>query len=98
MRGPLVFCLNPERNNISAEELRLLWLDPYSPAGPIKDDSVRPDGIGCSIKAWNPNSYGGPPTMELILTEFPDPGGEQVYFQVPNPKVDVLMDDELMNR
>lgn len=97
MRGPVLFCLNPERNkNVKIEELKLLRLELASPQGPDKDNTVRPDGMACRVRAWNPNSYVGGPDMKLILTEFTDPGGQLTYFLVPNPYENISIDDELI--
>ena len=99
MYGPQVFCLNPARNEaLKGENLRALTLDPSSLSGPFPDDSVRPGGLMCKIKAWRTTSWypHGRPEFELVLTEFPDPGGEAAYFHVPNPNDAVLVEDELV--
>jgi hypothetical protein len=97
MRGPVVFTLNPEKNpNVKTEELRLLRLDPASLQGPERDDSVHSGGMLSRAKAWNPNSYGiGQADMNIILTEYADPGGQGIYFLVQNPKDNLFIDDEL---
>lgn len=99
MRGPLVFCLSrTEYEKLKDIDLRLITLDPSSPGGPVPDDSVRPDGIACKVKAWGPGKWypHGAPDLELLLSEFPDPNGEATYFNVPNPNADELVDDELV--
>ncbi|NBX30300.1 hypothetical protein EBR04_07660, partial [bacterium] len=100
-RGPQVFCLSRSRNKdvkgLDTVDLRLLTLDPSSIEGPIPDESVRPGGIACRVKAWRPEDFypHAKATLELTLTEFPDPDGEATYFLVPNPADERLVDDEL---
>jgi hypothetical protein len=99
MRGPLVFCLSrTTHENLKEIDLRLLTLDPSSIDGPLPDNSVRPDGIACKVKAWGPGKWypHGSPDLELLLTEFPDPRGEATYFNVPNPNAEEFVNDELM--
>jgi len=103
-RGPQVFCLSRSRNKdvkaIDTVDLRLLVLDPSSIEGPIPDDTIRPGGVACRVKAWQPGVFypHNPPALELTLTEFPDPDGEATYFLVPNPADERLVDDELMEQ
>jgi hypothetical protein len=99
MRGPLVYCLNRARHEALADvDLRLITIDPTSLTGPIADDSVRPGGQACRLRAWPPGSWypQAKPSLQLTLSEYPDPGGEAVYFHVPNPNADVFVDDELI--
>ncbi len=99
MRGPMVFCLNRSRHDrLKDGDLRLLTLDPTSLEGPVPDDGVRPGGVACKAKAWGPGKWypHAKPDLELVLTEFADPGGEATYFNVPNPKGRELVDDELV--
>lgn len=98
MRGPVLFCLNPERNpDIKEADMRLVRVDPLLPQeGPVNDTAVRAGGMACRIKGIGPANYGSKPDMELILTEFPDPDGKAAYFLVPDPTSDELMDDELI--
>jgi hypothetical protein len=94
MRGPMLFCLNPELQQRSAapQELRL---DPKSIEGPVPDSTVCPDGTACRVRAWTP---GVPCTesadVELVLTEFADPGGTATYFLVPD--LSAAVEDELI--
>ena len=103
-RGPQVFCLSRSRNKdvkgLDTVDLRLLVLDPASIEGPIPDDTIRPDGVACRVKAWRPGDFypHTPPALKLTLTEFPDPDGEATYFLVPNPADERLVDDELMEQ
>jgi len=99
MRGPMLFCLNPERQkDFDPEIMRLMWLDPSSLKLSGKDDSIRPNGLTCEAKFWNPNNYNAASkaNIKLTLTEYADPGCKATYFLVPNPEVDVLTDDELV--
>jgi len=99
MRGPMLFCLNPERQkDFDPDIMRLMWLDPSSVKLSGKDDSIRPNGLTCEAKFWNPNNYNaaGKANIKLILTEYADPGCKATYFLVPNPGVDSLTDDELI--
>jgi hypothetical protein len=99
MRGPMLYCLNPERQkDFDAEIIRLMWLDPSSLKLSGKDESIRPDGLTCEASFWNPNNYNaaGKANIKLILTEYADPGCKATYFLVPNPKEDTLVDDELI--
>lgn len=98
MRGPLVFCLNRHRNKLPAEmDLRLLVVDPASVEGPLPEDSVHPGGWACRLRAWAPGQWYpfAKPDLHLLLTEFPDPGGEAIYFKLPNPTAPELLEDEL---
>jgi DUF1680 family protein len=99
MRGPVLFCLNPERKkDFDPDIMRLMWLDPTSLKMSGMDNSIRPNGLTCEAKFWNPNNYNaaGKANIKLILTEYADPGCKATYFLVPNPTVDSLTDDELI--
>ncbi len=98
MCGPQVFTLNREHNPALAEEdLRLITIDPQTLQGPFPDDSVRPGGLSCKIKAWRTTSWYpfSKHDWELTLTEYPDPKGEMIYFHAPNPKDPALLEDSL---
>ncbi len=101
MRGPKVFCLNPELNEgVAPGDLRLITLKPDTLSGPEPDDTVHPGGMRCSVSAWRTTDwypFGGT-RWDLTLTEFPDPGGEAAYFHMPNPNDEALTDDPLMSR
>ncbi len=86
LRGPVVYCLGKDQN---AEVLkkcpdpRNLVIDPASVGEPVKDDSIRPGGLKAVARAWlNPDGAGE--QVEVTLTEFIDPSGQEVYFHVPN--------------
>ena len=99
MRGPMLFCLNPERqDNFDPDMMRLMWLDPASLTLSGKDDSIRPGGLTCQALFWPPTNYNaaGRATIPLTLTEYADPGCQATYFLVPNPRDNALTDDELI--
>jgi DUF1680 family protein len=99
MYGPTVFCLNPKTDPALANmDLRLLAAYPPSLAGPVKDETVRPNGLAFALKAWAPGAWypAGEPTVALRLTEFPDPDGMATYFFTPNPGDPLFVDDELV--
>lgn len=96
MRGPVLFCLTPELNKNINVDLKLLRLDPASLDGPGKDITVRPDGMACRVKMWNPESYVGAADLKAVLTEFPDPAGQQTFFLMPDPKGEGYVEDELV--
>lgn len=99
MRGPTMFCLNPERQDkIDPEIMRLMWLDPASLKLSAQDDSIRPDGLTCQAMFWSPTNYNaaGKATLKLTLTEYADPDCQATYFLVPNPHDDAFVDDELV--
>jgi hypothetical protein len=118
MRGPVLFCANPERQqkgqsqgetagmepvntaDINGERLRYLTIDPSAlPQGPFNDNSIRPGGMACKIKAWRIENYMPiGPDMELVLTEFPDPGGQLTYFLVPDSSAETIVEDELWRK
>ena len=97
-RGPMLFCLNPDRQEgLDPAEQRLLRLDPHSLALGDYDQSIRPNGLTCRARFWRPGDYhaAGKANKPLTLTEYADPGCQSTYFLVPNPNVDILVDDEL---
>ena len=99
MRGPLLFCLNRSRHKELADvDLRLIVIDPSSLEGPIEGDEIHESGVICHLRAWSPGSWypHGQTDLSLVLTEFTDPGGEFIYFKVPNPRVDTFVDDDLI--
>jgi hypothetical protein len=79
-------------------DLRLLTIKPDSIEGPLPDDSTRPQGVACTIDAWRPAAWypDAKPDLRLTLTEFPDPAGEAIAFNVPDPSTAELVDDEVL--
>ena len=102
MRGPVLFTLS---DTLNAEALKLvaqprdLVLDPSSLGSPLADDTVRPGGQKVLAKAWT-NAERTGNQVEVVLTEFIDPNGVEVYFQIPE-KFDSanirVVDDELLS-
>jgi hypothetical protein len=90
MRGPLLFCLNPEQNESLAKtdgaDLGRIVIEKSTIIhGPVKNSSVRPDGIGCVVTAGNiPMALGNSKNLTFTLTEFADPKGKCTYFRVPD--------------
>mgnify|MGYP005851040601 FL=1 len=98
MRGPLLFCLNPQKQaGLDPDAMKLLRLDVSSLASGPADRTVRPDGLTCRASFWKPEDYNaaGPPELHLALTEYADPGAEWTYFLVRNPEADGAVEDEL---
>ncbi len=98
MRGPQIFCLNPAQNpglaKLDGVELGRLTLDPASFSEPVTNSAVRPDGMGCRVKAWSPGfGLGKKGDLTLTLTEFPDPDGKATYFRLRD--LAGAVDDEL---
>jgi hypothetical protein len=81
MRGPLVFCLNPNRNAGTGQAP--LIVDAAAFQSPVTDETLRPHGVACR-QDHEP----------ALLTEFPDPDGEATYF-LPASN-DTLTADELL--
>jgi hypothetical protein len=76
-----------------------LVLDPTSIGNPIMDNSVRPNGQKVVVKAWTTPERTGDP-VDVVLTEFVDPNGIDVYFKIPNlneTKAIRIVDDELLS-
>ncbi|NLO02050.1 MAG: hypothetical protein GX126_07005 [Bacteroidales bacterium] len=100
MRGPVLYCFNPELNRgkgldtMDSYELGRLFIDPGSVKGPLPCEHVRPDGTKCVIGAWKEgHSLGDEHDFELVLTEFIDPDGKAVYFSRRDAEFGI--DDEL---
>lgn len=90
MRGPQVFTLNPEKNGSLVEEnadkLGRIVIDRAAiEPTPVRSSDVRPDGIGCRVKAGTSvGALGDDETLTLTLTEFADQDGKCVYFKIPD--------------
>jgi DUF1680 family protein len=102
LRGPVLFTFSDELNASLLKicpQPRDLVLDPASIGNPIRDDSIRPNGQKVIVKAWtNPERSGKP--VDVVLTEFVDPNGIEVYFKIPNlndMRPIRIMDDELLS-
>ncbi|MFZ4395138.1 MAG: beta-L-arabinofuranosidase domain-containing protein [Kiritimatiellia bacterium] len=81
MRGPLVYALAPSRAGTEAKDLKRLVVLPET-AELVPDETVRPGGTACRIKADLDKADKG--ALTLTLTEFPDPDGQWIYFQIPD--------------
>ena len=102
LRGPIVYCIGKDQNAAllaKCPEPRNLVIDPASIAEPVRDDSIRPNGLKVIAKAWLNQDRTGD-KVDVTLTEFIDPSGQEVYFRVPN-LADTspvrLMDDEIVS-
>ena len=95
LRGPVLFCLNPDRNPAVARHgLRDITLDPSSPSGPEADTAIRPDGLCVRVRAWSPGrTIEESPDLELVFSEFADPQGEATYFRLSDDTL--CTDDDL---
>jgi DUF1680 family protein len=83
MRGPMLFCLSPhlEGNQVIDLEPKEIVLDIESLSEPINDETIRPGGTACRVKGWKSRTKTtAAHELDLRLTEFPDPGGEAVWF------------------
>jgi DUF1680 family protein len=98
MRGPIVYCLSRANNGLPQRTmLRDITFDPASVSDPEPDSAIRPDGLRCRVKGWSPGKpRTHPPDLELTLTEFPDPTGEEIYFRLSEPECAV--EDEVIER
>lgn len=77
-------------------DLGQITLDPQSLGEPVADDSVRPDGLACLVRAWKPGyTCARPGNLKLKLTEFTDPDGRATYFRLQDFRV--ATDDELFH-
>ncbi len=104
LRGPIVYCIGKDQNGDLLREqgleLRNLVIDPASLGPPVRDDSIRPGGWKVAVKAWRTPDRSGQ-QVDVVLTEFIDPSGQEVYFRVPD-LTDTspvrLTDDEIVSQ
>jgi uncharacterized protein len=91
-----IYGTSAELQRATAESLkRQIKLDLASIAGPVSDNTVRPEGLALQVRAWGPESDRSKPAdLAVLLTEVVDPSGEQTYFSIDAPKTGV--EDELM--
>jgi len=89
LRGPTVFCFNPDRQT-SGVDMSQATVDPATIQGPFVDNAIRPGGLSCTAQAKVGATY-----YDIFLSEFPDPGGQATYFWIENPADPALVDDEL---
>ncbi len=86
LRGPIVYCIGKDQNaELLAEypEPRNLVIDPASITESARDDSIRPGGLKVIAKAWLNQDCSGK-RVDVTLTEFIDPSGQDVDFRVPD--------------
>ncbi len=102
LRGPVAYCVGKDQNPELLKKCpdpRDLVIDPASLTEPVRDDSIRPNGLKVTAKAWLKQDATGE-KAGVTLTEFIDPSGLDVYFRVPN-LADTspvrLMDDEIVS-
>jgi DUF1680 family protein len=102
LRGPVLFTFSDTLNAAVLKQCpnpRDLVLDPSSIGNPILDDGVRPNGQKVVVKAWTNLERAGD-AVKVVLTEFVDPNGIEVYFRIPD-LADAgplrIMDDELLS-
>ena len=102
LRGPILFTFSDTLNADVLKKCpipRDLVLDPASIGDPVLDDRVRPDGQKVVVKAWTSPERKGD-QVDIVLTEFVDPDGIDVYFRVPDLKDTRpirIVDDELLS-
>lgn len=99
LRGPVLFCLNPTRNEeLGSEDPGEIMVDPASLEGPFHDSTIRPGGQACRVRAWSPGTWSPtqPADLTLVLSEFTDPGGEATCLAVPAADANMIIDDELI--
>lgn len=96
MRGPVVYCLNADGNSgLEGVCLRDITLDPSSVSSE-SDDAVRPHGTACHLRGWSPGrSHDQSTDLGLVLSEYPDPGGREIYFRTAGTNIGV--EDELID-
>jgi uncharacterized protein len=93
MRGPIVYTLNPTKDPaLDKIDLKRIVLLPETAELVMNDTTSRPNGTACNIKADLDKAGKG--ALSLTLTEFPDPDGQWIYFELPDPKL--ATDDELL--
>lgn len=97
MRGPVLFCLNPKRNEaVKDADLRQVLIDPDTVEGPFPDDSFRPGGMAYRVKGMRSMGFStGGNDLDLVFTEFPDPDGKMTYFRVRQMGL-IGVEDELV--
>jgi DUF1680 family protein len=102
LRGPVLFTFSDTLNADVLKKCpkpRDLVLDPASIGNPVPDTRIRPDGQKVVVKAWTNLERTGDP-VDVVLTEFVDPDGIDVYFKVPdlqNTQPIRIMDDEILS-
>ena len=86
-----------EKVGLHDEDLRELTIRPETLEGPFPDDTVRPDGLCCTVEAWAKTDWypHQASRAKLTLREFPNPQGEETHFLIADPRSTCITDDEL---
>ncbi|MDO5554415.1 MAG: glycoside hydrolase family 127 protein [Planctomycetia bacterium] len=98
MRGPIVWCLSKKQNETllnAVGDARLLELDPTRIGEPELDATVRPDGRKVTARMRRTDQPQSEWT-DVVLTEFPDPDGVEIYFPLasePESSIPVVEDE-----
>jgi len=89
LRGPLLFCFNPNLNpGIPLAELSAWSIDPKT-FSVTYGNSHGSEKMICKVQASNGNRH-----EDMLLSQFADPDGKAVYFTTANPKI--AINDELI--
>jgi hypothetical protein len=102
LRGPVLFTFSDTLNADVLKKCpspRDLVLDPGSIGDPVPDDRIRPGGQKVVVKAWTGPERTGE-QVDVVLTEFIDPDGIDVYFKIPDledTRPIRIVDDELLS-
>jgi DUF1680 family protein len=92
LRGPVLYCLNPERNpDLGEDDVGGLTLLADSPSLRIPEPATHPGETSCLLRALGSDSAND---LTVTFTEFCDPGGLETYFPISDP--DTAVDDELL--
>ena len=86
-----------EKVGLHDEDLRELTIRPETLEGPFPDDTVRPDGLCCTVEAWAKTDWypHQASRAKLTLREFPNPQGEETHFLIADPRSTCITDGEL---
>ncbi len=94
LRGPVLYCLNSNRNpTLGEDDMESLTLLANPPTTRIPEHTVHSGESACLLRACVPNSE---ENVEVLFSEFCDPGGRETYFPISDP--DIVVDDELLVR
>jgi hypothetical protein len=83
---------------VQSMDLRMITIDPKSVEGPFKEERFSGGRITGRLKAWPARAWYPSEKdrrLTLTLTEFRDPASEFIYFNVPDPEDESLVQDEL---
>ena len=74
LRGPVLFCMDPARNSMAAQNVAEFVLDANAIKSPVASHEMRAGGIECHVS-------GEHSCKATVLTEFVDPNGRLTYFK-----------------